>query len=74
MTSARQSAARLNSLPQMSRNKLMRAKQKFGRCTVPGHGQKCSVAQDIRRPCTRADDRRDCEEELKLAQQEMTEL
>lgn len=56
------------------RSKLMRAKQNFGRCCVPGHGQSCEVTHEIRRPCTRADDRRDYQQDLRLANLEMMEL
>ncbi|MNC11626.1 hypothetical protein D3C75_593270 [compost metagenome] len=55
------------------RSKLMRKKLKFGRCNVPGHGQTCEVSHDIRRLGTRADDRRDYWQDLRLATLELME-
>lgn len=52
----------------------MRKKRKFGRCHVPGHGQTCEVAHEIRRLGTRADDRRDYRQDLLLATLELMEL
>lgn len=55
------------------RSKLMRKNRKFCRCCVPGHGQACSVSQEIRRLGTRADDRRDYRQDLRLATLELME-
>jgi hypothetical protein len=52
----------------------MRKNLKFGRCHVPGHGQTCEVSHEIRRLGTRADDRRDYRQELRLATLELMEL
>lgn len=46
------------------RGKLMRSNLKFCRCCVPGHGQRCSVTDEMRRLGTRADDKRSYQHEL----------
>ena len=47
--------------------KLMRNQKRFGRCSVKGHGTKCSVAHEIQSsPGTRTMDKRDAEKEIEL--------
>jgi hypothetical protein len=51
----------------LKRGKLMRSNLKFCRCCVPGHGQSCIVTEEMRRPGTRADDKRTYRHELHYA-------
>lgn len=55
-----------------SKAKLMRARQKRGRCHCPGsEHSNCEVTQEIRQPGTRHMDRRDYEKDLAEAEREM---
>jgi len=47
-------------------NKLTGRRKRFGRCSVPGHGDRCSVTHEIRQSGTsRAQDKREWKKQIK---------
>ncbi|MNE20526.1 hypothetical protein D3C80_1136550 [compost metagenome] len=46
--------------------KLMRDRKKFGRCPVPGHGDKCGLNCEIQQPQGRWLDRRETRQEVNM--------
>ena len=47
--------------------KLLRSLKKFGRCSVRGHGSKCSVTDEIRsNPYTRTQENREVQKQIEL--------
>lgn len=45
--------------------KMLRDRKKFARCRVPGHGQGCSINDEIRPPMTRAAEKEEVEQEIR---------